>query len=123
MDLTGTEDIVITSPISVYHGQTNVTFIDVNITLVNDAILEGNETFDVTIDELSLSCNIVLGDIKTAFVKILDDDSKCTFVYCIAKNVGGRKYIGEFAVLDYLEEKTLVNSLFQINMEIKSSVN
>ena len=29
---------------------------------------------------------------------------------------------GEFSYLDYLGEKTLVNSLFQINTEIKASV-
>ena len=29
---------------------------------------------------------------------------------------------GEFSYLDYLGEKTLVNSIFQINTEIKGSV-
>ena len=51
------------------------------------------------------------------------------------ENVGGRKLwriqlfrlfggenFGEFSYLDYLGEKTLVNSLFQINTEIKGSV-
>ena len=32
------------------------------------------------------------------------------------------KNFGKFSCLDYLEEKTLANSLFQINLEIKASV-
>ena len=42
-------------------------------------------------------------------------------IYCIAENVAGQN-LDKFSYLDYLGEKTLANSLFQINMEIKGSV-
>ena len=42
-------------------------------------------------------------------------------IYCIAENVAGENF-GEFSYLDYLGEKTLANSLFQINMEMKGFV-
>ena len=43
-------------------------------------------------------------------------------IHRIAENVGRRKLCGKFSYLDYLGEKTLANSLFQINTEIKASV-
>ena len=44
--------------------------------MVDDMILEGSESFNVSIDPLSLPYGVVLGDIANATVKILDDESK-----------------------------------------------
>ena len=51
---------------------------------MNYMMLEGIEMFNVTIDKFSLSCGIVLGDVETAVVEILDndDDSKCALITC-----------------------------------------
>lgn len=52
----------------------NTTSFDVKI--INDDIFDENETFYVTIDPLSLPYGVVLGNIASATVTILDDDSK-----------------------------------------------
>ena len=47
-----------------------------NVRMVDDMILEGSERFRVSIDSLSLPYGVVLGDIASATVEILDDESK-----------------------------------------------
>jgi len=42
-----------------------------------DDLLEGNETFNVTIDESTLPDGVVLADPYEITVTILDSDSKC----------------------------------------------
>ena len=79
---TGSGDTI--KAVSIVRGRINAMYFDV---LMNDTILEGIEMFNVTIDELSLSCGIVRGDIMTAAVEILDDDSKCTLIYNLYINV------------------------------------
>ena len=59
-------------------GKTCASF-DVNI--VDDVIVESKETFNVSIDPLSLPYGIVLGNITTAEVVILDDDGKFRLLY------------------------------------------
>ena len=46
-------------------------------------MLEDSEKFIVSIDPLSLAYGVVLGDVPTAEVVILDDDGKCigSFTY------------------------------------------
>jgi len=55
-------------------GQTIVLF---NIPIISDDILEGNESFTITIDPLSLtSSSITAVDPDQATVTIVDDDGK-----------------------------------------------
>ena len=51
-------------------GVTSVSF---NITIINDDVLESNVTFNLTITEESLPGNIILGEINTAEVTIVND--------------------------------------------------
>ena len=49
-------------------------FLDISIT--NDEIFEGNETFDLALNLSSLPPNVTVGDIGRATVLILNDDGK-----------------------------------------------
>ena len=51
-----------------------VTRFPLNVTIVNDNILENNETFNVTINSSSLPSNVRVGDPGQATVIIRDDD-------------------------------------------------
>ena len=51
-------------------GEVNVSF---NIAIINDAVLEDNETFNLTIKEDSLPENIMLGEIEITQVTIVND--------------------------------------------------
>ena len=46
------------------------------MTIIDDYILEDDETFDITIYELSVPYGITLGTSATTTVTIRDDDSK-----------------------------------------------
>ena len=46
------------------------------MTIKDDELLEGDETFTATIYELSVPYGINLGPLKTTTVTIRDDDSK-----------------------------------------------
>ena len=54
-------------------GTTRASF---DVRLVDNIKLESTETFSVSIDPLSLPCGVVLGDISTAEVAILDNDGE-----------------------------------------------
>ena len=54
-------------------GQTTATF---DVPINDDAILEGNEDFILTIDQTSLPSNITRGSPGQATVTIVDDDRK-----------------------------------------------
>ena len=71
--LTGGSDFDATSPIQILipGGKTSGS---INVQLVDNVMLEGSETFRVSIDPLSLPFGVVLGDIPAATVVILDDD-------------------------------------------------
>ena len=62
-----------------YSGPYNVTFparansVTFNITIINDNVLEYNETFNLTIIESSLPEDIILGEIYLTKVTILND--------------------------------------------------
>ena len=47
-----------------------------SVMLVNDTIVEGNETFRVTLQEDSEDTSIVIGDQSSAIVTIIDDDRR-----------------------------------------------
>ena len=51
-------------------GVTNVSF---NVTVINDTVLETNETFNLTTVENSLPTNVTLGKIDQATVTIVND--------------------------------------------------
>ena len=51
-----------------------VTHVPLNVTIVNDNILENNETFNLTINSSSLPGNVRVGDPGQATVIIRDDD-------------------------------------------------
>ena len=51
-------------------------YIDFNITINGDKILEVNESFTLTIDPSSLPNNVSIGDQDTTTVTIVDDDGK-----------------------------------------------
>ena len=64
-----------------YHsGPHNITFpvgearVQLNVTIVNDNILENNETFNLTINSSSLPNNVKVGNPGQAIVIIRDDD-------------------------------------------------
>ena len=81
MYLTGSEDFNATSPIQFLFsgGQTKASY---NIKIFDDSILEDIEMFIVSIDPLSLPYGVVFGDVPTAEVVIIDDDSKCIIKAC-----------------------------------------
>ena len=54
-------------------GETRIPF---NVTINDDDIYEGNETFMLTIDETSLPGGVVRGNPGQATVTIVDDDRK-----------------------------------------------
>lgn len=68
------------SPIQVLFpcGKTNVSF---DFHIKDDKTLEGQETFNVSIDPLSLPFGVALSNISTAEIIILDDDSKFRLFY------------------------------------------
>ena len=47
-----------------------------NILIINDNILEDDETFNVTINQSSLSDGVVVGDPSEVTVTIVDDDGE-----------------------------------------------
>ena len=58
----------------------NATRATLNITLIDDAVYEGNESFTVTIDPSSkLPPGITVGVTNEATVTIVDDDGKCVY--------------------------------------------
>ena len=50
-----------------------VTSVSLNITIINDIVLESNVTFNLTLTEESLPDNIILGEINTTKVIIVND--------------------------------------------------
>lgn len=53
-----------------------VTYVILDVPIINDDIVETNESFILTIDPSSLPSNVVVGDPYEATVTILNDDSK-----------------------------------------------
>ena len=47
-----------------------------NITITNDDVYEGNETFNLVVNVSSLSSNVTVGDISQATITIMNDDGK-----------------------------------------------
>lgn len=47
-----------------------------NIIIINDMILESDETFSLTIDVISLPSDVIHGNPHTAIVTIVDDECK-----------------------------------------------
>ena len=47
-----------------------------NITITNDDVYEGNETFNLIVNVSSLSSNVTVGDISQATITIMNDDGK-----------------------------------------------
>ena len=69
-----------------------------NITISNDDIYEGNETFNLVVNVSSLSSNVTVGEISQATVTIMNDDGKqcktkslimyvCTYVHTYMHNI------------------------------------
>ncbi len=54
----------------------DVTTISFNVTLINDALVEGEETFQMQLAIVTLGANIMFFLADNAPVTILDDDSK-----------------------------------------------
>ena len=54
-------------------GTTRASF---DVRMVDNIKLESTETFSVYIDPLSLPCGVILGDVSSAEVVILDNDSE-----------------------------------------------
>ena len=54
-------------------GVTSVTF---NVSIIDDSIFEGNDSFYLDINLPSLPRNIIIGDYGQTFVTIIDDDGK-----------------------------------------------
>jgi len=59
--------------VTISAGKTSVTF---DVPINGDNILEDNENFTLTIDSPSLPTGVNRGDLVSASVTILDDDSK-----------------------------------------------
>lgn len=57
--------------IMLLNGMTRAAF---NISIINDDILERNETFTLTIDQSTLPSSVTIGDTSQATVIIEDDD-------------------------------------------------
>ena len=47
-----------------------------NITITNDDIYEGNETFNLVVNVFSLSSNFTVGEISQTMIIIMNDDGK-----------------------------------------------
>ena len=59
-------------------GSANVTL---NISIIDDLVLEGNEEFYLIIDQSSSFSGVIIGNPNKVVVKIIDDDCKC--ITCI----------------------------------------
>ena len=59
-------------------GSTRESF---DLHIIDDNKVEENETFCITIYDLSLPNGINLGSIANATVRVIDDDSKYNYVY------------------------------------------
>ena len=57
-----------------FHG--GATTAKFNVCLIDDMIVESTERFRVYIDPLSLPYGVVLGDITSAYVSIVDNDGE-----------------------------------------------
>ena len=77
----GDEDFKSDNSIEVlFHAGLDYSLFDIHIS--DDAVLENNETFNISINPLSLPYGVILGNITSAEVIIMDDDSKYSmFVY------------------------------------------
>lgn len=64
-------------PVLISAGMTRASF---DVKIINDRILEGTETFTMSIDPVSLPYGVTLGSPGSTIVSILDDDSKKTIV-------------------------------------------
>ena len=58
-----------------FPGGATSTTLDIHI--VDDVIVENHERFSVSIDPFTLPYDVSLGEISSAEVEIVDDDSKC----------------------------------------------
>ena len=47
-----------------------------NISIINDEIYEGNETFNLVVNVTSLPLNVTIGDPNQATITIFNDDGK-----------------------------------------------
>ena len=47
-----------------------------NISIINDDIYEGNETFNLVVNVTSLPLNVTVGDPNQATITIFNDDGK-----------------------------------------------
>ena len=70
-------------------GVTSVSF---NITIINDNVLEYNETFSLFITEELLPENVLLGEFNTTEVTIVSDGTTGEYALILIVNAG--KYIG-----------------------------
>ena len=50
------------------------------VSVINDIIFEGNETFHMTIDNFLLRSGVTIGSPSQATVTIVDDDCKQEFI-------------------------------------------
>ena len=71
----GTENDYTTGPyyVTISAGLTKVSY---DIIVLNDNVLEGNETFYVFINPVTLPRDVTVGDIYQAGITIINDDSK-----------------------------------------------
>ena len=60
-------------PVTIHAGETDVYF---DFMINDDDILEGNETFNLTINGTSLPTQVIVGNPDQATVTIVDDDGK-----------------------------------------------
>ena len=69
-----TGDFEIETPVVTFYKGTNAALL--NISIIDDNLLEQNETFNLTIDGFSLPSNVRVGKSVNTTVTILNDDSK-----------------------------------------------
>lgn len=65
-------------------GETSIQF---NVTITSDDVYERNETFQLTIDSLSLPLNVTTAELDQATVIIINDDCKYIKYYVWLKCV------------------------------------
>ena len=75
---TGGEDYTV-GPFTVEFS-TEVLRVPFNVSIINDNILEDNETFNLIINPSSLPSEVIVTDRSQAIVTIVDDDGMLTIV-------------------------------------------
>ena len=57
-----------------------MTEVALDVSIVDDNVLEGNENFDLSVNVSSLPSKVNIGDPDQATVTIVDNDGKCIYL-------------------------------------------